>query len=82
MRNNRLICCQKSSGPAFGWNDLVIADRCDINAYSLSDFPCTYNRQGSAYKQDSQESRASFSGATQGLKFKVIEYEVFKVEFS
>ena len=82
QRNNRLICCNSSCGPNFGWNDLVISDNCNLYSSSLAEFPCTFNRDGSPYRQEAQESLVAFTGVTSGIKFKVEEYEVFQVEFN
>ena len=81
FRDNRLITCLPNSGPAFGWNDLMISDNCNAKKTSIGDFPCTYNREEKPYKNDSQESWTNYSGSPSGNKFKVIEYEVFHVEF-
>ena len=72
QRDNRLIACLPNSGPAFGWNDMTISDKCDVNKTSIGDFPCTYNREGNPYKPDSQESWTTFSGAQVGKTFKVL----------
>jgi hypothetical protein len=65
-------------GPVFGNGfDLYIANKCNQNSDSGANFPSSYNR-GSKY-QYNQQSWTLFSGATNGYKFKVVEYEVFEV---
>ena len=67
-------------GPLYGGgycNDLAIADKCSQNNNSYADFPWSYNC-GSKYQRN-QPSVTLFSGATDGYKFGVIEYEVFEV---
>ncbi len=66
-------------GPIFGGgnNDLQIGDKCNQDDNNYGSFPTSYNC-GSKY-QNNQESWTLFSGATNGCKFKVSEYEVFEV---
>ena len=71
QRENRLINCNQQLGPSFGFNDLTLVDRCDLNVASMADFPCTFNREGSPYKPDTQESWFAFSGAKKGYRFRV-----------
>ncbi len=65
-------------GPVYGGGyDLCIADKCNQNNGSAANFPYSYNC-GSKYEMN-QQSYTLFSGATNGYKFRVIEYEVFEV---
>jgi hypothetical protein len=67
-------------GPAFGSgndSDLCIRDKCNQNSNSSADMPDSYNC-GSKYQRN-QQTWTLFSGATNGYKFRVIEYEVFEV---
>ena len=81
QRDNRLICCKSDFGPIFSWNDFAISDQCDKKRTSLADFPGTFNKAYNPYPQDEQESRRALCGVSEGINFKVVEYEVFKVEF-
>ena len=74
QRDNRLIKCQSDSGPAFGWNDLVLGDRCNVEKSFISDFPGTFNKDCNSYMHDEQESRTAFSGVPLGIKMRVKEY--------
>ena len=80
-RDNRLIYCSSDCGPAFGWNDLLLSDRCNTEP-SMADFPCTFNRQGYPYKRDDQKSWNAFTGVRSGYKLLIEEYEVYRVDFS
>jgi len=78
-----LICCNDTCGPIFGKGsrDIYIPDSCN---YTLSHgkFPSGYNKEGpEKYVQD-QESYTVFTGATNGFKFRPVEYEVFRVIYS
>jgi hypothetical protein len=74
-----LIQNYSSYGPTFGGgNDLYISDLCNNNNNSYANFPTSYNTKDLKYK-NSQNSYRSFSGATYGCNFRVIEYEVFRV---
>jgi hypothetical protein len=80
IESEKAILCWKKSGPTFGRgkSDIYICDRCNVNN-SHSNFPQSYNF-GSKYKQ-TQETWVEFSGAKEGKSFRVVEYEVFLVEF-
>ena len=75
------IYCDPTHGPAFGGGcDTSIYDKCNANNnYSYAKFPFSYNFATKPYEIDSQATWTAFSGATKGNKFKVLEYEVFKV---
>jgi hypothetical protein len=69
-------------GPGYGHygeggHDLFIADKCNQNNKSYACFPSSYNND-SKYEKN-QQSWTVFSGATNGFKFTVIDYEVFEV---
>jgi hypothetical protein len=64
-------------GVNYGGHDLKIADKCNRNKNSGAYLPSSYNC-GSKY-QNNQQSWTLFSGATNGIHFRVIEYEVFEV---
>ena len=81
VRMNRLICCDRRFGPIFGMRDLAIGDQCDLEKTSETDFPCTFNREGSPYPREAQESRQIFTGVEVGRRFLVEEYEVYRVIF-
>ena len=67
-----LIIGKNRWGPQFGKGlDLSIANECDKNDNSMSRFPGTYNLQDRPYPSG-QESIASFCGATNSYKFKVV----------
>ena len=52
-----------------------------MNNNSYANFPHSYNFVPDPYAKNSQASQNAFSGATKGNKFKVLDYEVFIVEF-
>ena len=77
-QEQKAIYDRNNLGPTFGGGcDLYIADKCNQNSNSYAIFPTSYNC-GSKY-QKNQQSYTLFSGATNGYKFRVIEYEVFEV---
>jgi hypothetical protein len=80
-RVERLIYCHPSNGPTFGLCDLFVADGCNANSNSYADFSSTYNRKGISKIVKSLQSFIDFSGATTDHKFRVLEYEVFRVLF-
>ena len=82
LRHNRLIRCNNKVGPDFGSCDLTLTDRCNTNSTSFGDFPSTFNREGCPYKPDVQESWTAFTGTKSGYKFRVEEYEVFRVIYN
>ena len=43
LTHERLIYCHPSYGPCFGQHDLYIADHCNQNNNSKSEFPTSYN---------------------------------------
>ena len=76
-----LIFRHSSYGPIFGsGSDLWLADSCNNNNSSYANFPTSYNRAEDKITK-SQESYANFSGATNGYHFRVVEYEVFQVQY-
>ena len=76
----RLICCNSSWGPTFGDGcDLRIADDCNTNRHSYTNFTFTFNCEGPLKYLNSQHSYMAFSGATLSKYFMVEEYEVFQV---
>jgi hypothetical protein len=76
--NKRAIYNNQTSGPTFGdSNDIYIADKCNTNNNSTSNFPISFNYNGQYTK--GQTSCTAFSGAVDGKNYKVEEYEVFKV---
>ena len=82
QNENNLIYCNNGYGPAFGYGyDLYISDDCNSNNYSHSNFPYTYNFEGSNKIVTNQQSYTNFIGATKGKSFGVIDYEVFRVVF-
>ena len=77
---NNLIYRGSDRGPSFGGWDLYLADSCNNNSSSFANFPYSYNRAENKIA-NSQESYANFSGATNGYNFRVVEYEVFQVQY-
>ena len=78
---NNLIYRGSGYGPTFGGgHDLRLADSCNNPNSSYANFPSTYNRAENKIS-NSQESYANFSGATNGWNFRVVEYEVFQVQY-
>jgi hypothetical protein len=76
-----------SFGPIFGGigggifggaYDIYIADKCNMNNKSGTDFPFSYN-YGSKYQKGQHQSWTALCGALSGKQFKVVEYEVFQV---
>lgn len=61
-------------GPVFGsGHDLAIADMADRYAHSSCEFPSSYNN---GYGKN-QDSVTRFSGAKNGVHFKIVEWEVY-----
>ena len=84
QNENYLIFCSNGCGPTFGnvfHSDLCIWDDCNSNNKSYSNFPKTYNFEGSNKIVHNQQSYTNFSGATNGRNFRVVDYEVFRVMF-
>ena len=80
--DNYLICNFDCYGPVFGGKtgcDIYIADGCNNSRNSYGNFPSMYNRACGDKLAKNQDSYRMFSGAMDGNKFKVVEYEVFKV---
>ena len=78
QNGNNLIYNKISYGPTFGvGNDIHIGDGEKI---SYANFPYTYNREGGNKLGNNQTTWTMFSGATNGYNFKVVEYEVFRLE--
>jgi hypothetical protein len=69
------IRCSKDWGPIFGGSDLGLSNCCNLNNNSYAFFPGSFNCNGKYSR--GQQSVKSFIGATQGDKFKVVEYEVY-----
>jgi hypothetical protein len=64
-----------SYGPTFGGgHDIYIADKCNANSSSYSNFPTNFNYNGQY--TNGQASYTAFSG---GYNYRVVEYEVFRV---
>ena len=71
-----------NEGPDFGI-DLRVGDGGNSEEiYGLADFPSSYNREGEYKLLNNQTSYTMFSGAIDGFLFRVIEYEVFRLEIS
>ena len=89
QNGNNLINCNNGYGPTFGGGnslfgggyDLRISDDCNSNNNSYSNFPFTYNFEGSNKIVINQQSWTNFIGATNGSNFRVVDYEVFRVVF-
>ena len=80
-QHEKAIYCHNENGPCFGGGcDIYIANKCDTNKESYADFPTSYNSKNN-YKI-CQESYTNFCGAPEGCSFKVMEYEVYKVEWN
>lgn len=74
----RAIYDHSHKGPSFGSGDILIGDKCNIDANNSANFPFSY--QGAhKYKREDQASWTMFSGAKFGKKFNVLEYEVYEV---
>ena len=79
--DNRLLLRHSGYGPVFGSGngcDLSIVDQCNNSKNSATNFPATYNRAGIDKIENSQASWTMLSGAKEGYRFKVVEYEVFQ----
>ena len=79
--DEKLIFNHDCFGPLFGNNDIYISDGCNNGRNSYGDFPSAYNRAGEDKLTKNQDSYRMFSGATDWDKFRVVEYEVFKVHY-
>ena len=82
MNSRNLIYCNSLSGPTFGGgngNDIFICNNCNSENNSHSNFPESFNKESGTKWIKSQDSFFKFSGATNGIRFRVLEYEVFKV---
>ena len=81
VETTKLICNNSGWGPGFGGvngYDMVIGDQCNNNNNSWAGCIFTYNTADRKY-QNNQQAYAALSGATNGHKFRVAEYEVFRV---
>ena len=81
-KDDWLIQCDIKQGPIFGGSgDLFISNNCNIEVNSGCLVGRNYNLEGSKkYKYLSQESMKEMSGCTyDNGRFRVIEYEVFRV---
>ena len=68
------VRCEASTGPAFGAGaDLLICDRSNENALSLSSLGCSYRNAQFAF--ESKEGSRLLAGA---YKFQISEIEVFR----
>lgn len=69
------------TGPFFGGgSDLAISNRANQDNSSYANFPHTFNYHNK-YAAN-QAAHSSFSGAPNGYRFKISEWEVFEVAFS
>ena len=57
----------------------MLTDRCNQNNNSYASFPTCYNTTKEKKYVNNQESYKMFSGATEGNKFRVEEYEVYRI---
>ena len=74
-----MIYCDNRYGPTFGGgHDLYLSDNCNTNNDSFSNFPFTYNLEGPVKYTKNQEDYATFTGK---YRFKVTDYEVFKIVY-
>ena len=80
IRTDRLIYRKGNYGPCFG-GDICIVDDCDKNRSSYAMFPSSFNKEGPIKYPQNQESYHLFSGAKDGYYFKILEWEVFRIEF-
>lgn len=73
--------CSSQAGPVFGDGpEILVADKCNQNFDSHSNV--NYRYKNNNYKNGYPESWKLFTGAQQNYKFKVKEYEVWKIEFA
>ena len=83
ISDNNLIQHNTNYGPIFGGgNDLCISNECNTNN-SWTHIGQTYNHEGTnKYVYQKQASQIAMSGATDGNKFNIVEYEVFRVQWN
>ncbi len=74
--HTKAIGNNKQWGPYFG-QDIQLADKCNSNIDSISDFPNCYNYVPQPYK-NSQNIKEAFTGSKDKY-FGVEDYEVFEV---
>ena len=75
--SSEAFSCGQDMGPGFG-QDIQITDQCFNSKKSHSWFPSAYD--GKDKYQSNQVSHTAFCGNPHGYKFRVIDYEVFRVE--
>ena len=74
-----MYCCS-SYGPIFGTgHDIYIADKCNSNSDSYTNFPGSYNRGSGEKIVNNQASKLTFGGVPSGDSMRIEEYEVFRV---
>jgi hypothetical protein len=71
QKGEKLVYCHPSWGSTFGaGHDLFIADECNANSNSYTNFPSTYSREGSKIVSR-QQGYTDFSGAKANYHFRV-----------
>ena len=79
---DKLMYCGSYLGPTFGGgHDIYIADKCNSNNNSYTNFPSSYNRGSGEKLVRDQSSWLMFAGVPSGYKMRIVEYEVFHVQF-
>ena len=80
---NSLICSNNTCELKFdkGSRDIYIPNS-RYQTFSLCKFHSGYNKEGTERYVQGQESYTAFKGATNGFKFRPVEYEVFRVIYS
>ena len=80
----KAILCSTGDGPIFGQGyDICIRDQCNLQNEAnpcYANFPESYNHS-SKYKMKVQKTWSEFCGAVNGCKFRVLEYEVYRIEW-
>ena len=72
LKSSEAIYCDENSGPTFGYEDILIADNCNLNAESSAHIGYSY--QNNLFSYHSEESKTFLTGSA---NFKVAEIEVF-----
>ncbi len=84
IRPQKAIQCIATEGPIFGGgSDLAIINECHIRN-NCTNFPYSFNYKNSDPNQKyqyNQNAWTALTGVPNGKLFKVLEYEVFKVEW-
>ena len=70
VNSDKAVGCSAVLGPLFGEYDVRVADRCNSNYESFSNFPQSYNTDPPYPKN--QHTTSVFCGATSGNRFKVV----------